>query len=203
MTLRTITAIFVLLFVDPVSIAAFAQENPAELPATVPNRDPRLIDSTRGNIPLATTPEELRLVSLELWLKFRQTNQSLYHYIKDAAEFRAYSYSCKRHELNVNLAPINALVSRHLQQILLAHYEEPDYAVLEELSKEDQAVLMLDMAADVYAFEYGYQTSAQRALIENAGATTNNYCVQAEDTYYGKYISLLRIARREMGLLQQ
>lgn len=170
---------------------------------SVPNRDPRFVDSTRGNIPVPTKPEELRDVSLELWLKFRRTNQSLYYYIKDAAEFRAYSYSCKRHELNVDFKEINALVSRNLQQILLAHYEEPDYAVLETLNREQQAALMKDLAADVYGFEYGFQMSAQRTLIEQAGATTNNYCVQAEDTYYGKYISLRRTARREIGPLQQ
>ena len=168
-----------------------------------PNRDPRFVDSTRGNIPVPTNPEELREVSLELWLKFRRTNQSLYRYIKEAAEFRAYAYSCKRHDLNVNFTQINALVSRHLQQILLAHYEEPDYAVLEALSRDEQAVLMHDIASDVYGFEYGYQMSAQRTLIEEAGATTNNYCVQAEDIYYGKYISLLRTARKEIGAVQQ
>ncbi|MBO6505942.1 MAG: hypothetical protein JJ850_02675 [Kordiimonadaceae bacterium] len=193
---------FVLLLVVAFAGPALGQQTTGQ-EQTVPNRDPRFVDSTRGNIPIPTNPEELRGVSLELWLKFRRTNQSLYRYIKEAAEFRAYAYSCKRHDLNVNFTQINALVSRHLQQILLAHYEEPDYAVLEDLSKEKQADLMADMAADVYGFEYGYQMSAQRTLIEQAGATTNNYCVQAEDNYYGKYISLLRTARREIGAVQQ
>lgn len=168
-------------------------------PEQVPNRDPRFVDSTRGNIPVPTNADELRLVSLDLWLKFRRTNQQLYHYIKDASDFRAYSHLCKRHELNVNLAPINALVSRNLQQILLAHYEEPDYAVLEAMPREEQAALMKDMAADVYGFEYGYRVSAQQSLIEAASSTVNNYCVQAEERYYGKYIALLATARRQQN----
>lgn len=197
-TIKGLVIVVGFIFSGPV----FAQQT-ADEPQSVPNRDPRIVDSTRGNIPIPTNPEELRNVSLELWLKFRRTNQSLYRYVKEAAEFRAYSYSCKRHDLNVNFTQINALVSRHLQQILLAHFDEPDYAVLEALSREKQAELMVDMAADVYGFEYGYQMSAQRSLIEDAGATTNNYCAQAEDTYYGKYISLLRTARKEISAVQQ
>ena len=198
---RLFTALAILSLVS-VSSATTAQQA-TDQEQSVPNRDPRFVDSTRGNIPVPTNPEELRDVSLELWLKFRRTNQSLYHYIIDAAEFRAYSYSCKRHELNVDFKEINTLVSRNLQQILLAHFEEPDYTLLETLNREQQASLMKDLAADVYGFEYGFQMSAQRTLIEQVGATTNNYCVQAEDTYYGKYISLRRTARREIGMVQQ
>ncbi len=160
-------------------------------------RDPRFVQNTRGNIPIPTNPEELRLVSLDLWLKFRRTNQRLYSYINEAAEFRAYSYLCKRHDLNVNLEPINQLVDRHLQQIIIAHYDEPDYAVLEKLSKAEQAELMTDISGDLYAFEYGYRVAQQNSVIETAGSTTNNYCSQAEKTYYQKYIALLATARRQ------
>ncbi len=189
---RSIASVFLTSFVALSLWAApiAAQEN-------VPDRDPRFVDSTRGNIPIPTTPEELQSISLDLWLKFRRTKQNLYHYIRDASEFRAYSFMCKRHELNVNMGQINALVLRNLQQIILAHYEEPDYQILESLSKEEQARLMIDIASDIYSFEYGYQLSAQRSLIENAEATTNNFCVQADDTFYGKYISLLATARRQ------
>ena len=164
---------------------------------SVPNRDPRFVDNTRGNIPIPTNPQELQLISLDLWLKFRRTKQNLYHYIRESSEFRAYSHLCKRHDLNVNMVPINTLVIRNLQQIILAHYEEPDYEILERMSKPEQATLMADIASDIYSFEYGYQLSAQQSLIENAKATTNNYCVQAEDTFYGKYIALLATARRQ------
>lgn len=197
--LRT-ALLIVSLLLSPTVTAQPRSDNAATgQPQQTPNRDPRIIDSTRGNIPIPTNPEELRLVSLDLWLKFRRTNQQLYNYITEASEFRAYSHLCKRHDLNVNLAPINALVSRHLQQILLAHYEEPDYAILEAMSKNEQASLMQDMAADLYGFEYGYRLSRAQSLIEDASATTNNYCVQAEKTYYGKYIALLATARRQQN----
>lgn len=183
-------AIICSLLLSAFSTVSLAQDS-------VPNRDPRFVDNTRGNIPIPTNPEELQSISLDLWLKFRRTKQNLYHYIREASEFRAYSFLCKRHELNVNMTLINALVTRNLQQIILAHYEEPDYQVLESISKEEQAILMEDIASDLYSFEYGYQLSAQQSLIENAEATTNNYCIQAEDTFYGKYISLLATARRQ------
>lgn len=196
MLIRTIFVACFIFLTTSVSALPQPADNQPEQPL---DRDPRFAGNTRGNIPVPTNAEELRLVSLDLWLKFRQTNQQLYHYIKDASDFRAYSHLCKRHELNVNLAPINALVSRNLQQILLAHFEEPDYAVLETMPREEQAALMKDMAADVYGFEYGYRISAQQSLIEAASSTINNYCVQAEERYYGKYIALLATARRQQN----
>ena len=195
MSARLYTAslsIFCFLLLSSFSGVSLAQDS-------VPNRDPRFVDNTRGNIPIPTNPAELQSISLDLWLKFRRTRQNLYHYIREASEFRAYSFLCKRHDLNVNMTPINAVVSRNLQQIIIAHYEEPDYEVLESISKEEQAILMKDIASDLYSFEYGYQLSAQQSLIENADATTNNYCVQAEDTFYGKYIALLATARRQQN----
>lgn len=188
---------FTLMATIALPLSAQQSSSGTEQAQSVPDRDPRFVDNTRGNIPIPTSPEDLRHVSLELWLKFRRTNQRLYNYIKEAADFRAYAYLCKRHDLNVNLEPINSLVSRHLQQIILAHYEEPDYAVLETLGKEDQGRLMTDIASDLYGFEYGYRLSAQQSAITAASSTTNNYCVQVQDTHYGKYIALLATARRQ------
>lgn len=190
-----------MLFSLPLTGPVFAQDADPAQTGSAPgqNLDPRIVQNTRGNIPIPTNTEELRLVSLELWLKFRRTNQRLYNFIGEAAEFRAYSYICKRHDLNVNLSPINQLADRHIKQIILAHYEEPDYAVLETMEKSEQARLMTDIAADIYGFEYGYRLSEQTAIIDTTGSTTNNFCLQVEKVNYGKYIALLATARRQIN----
>lgn len=178
----------------------FAQEasQPQPEQQSTPDRDPRFVGNTRGDLPIPTTPEELKSVSMSLWLKFRRTNQALYNFIRESSEFKAYAHACKRHDLNVNLAPINQLAHRNLQQIILAHYEEPDYAVLEAMPKQAQADLMKDIASDLYGFEYGYRVAQQDSVIKTNGITTNNYCIQVEGANYQKYIALLATAKRQL-----
>lgn len=146
---------------------------------------------------------DLRLISQDWWQQFRRTNQRQYKYIGEAAEFRAYLQVCKRHDLNVDMDSINALSSRHLQQILLALFKEAEYAILETQTKEQQAELMADVASDAYSFEYGYRIAHQTAIINVTGGTTNNYCEQIEETNFKKYIALRATAKREIEQTQR
>lgn len=146
---------------------------------------------------------DLRLISQEWWQQFRRTNQRLYKYVGEAAEFRAYLEVCKRHDLNVDMDDINALSSRHLQQILLALFKEAEYAVLESQTKEQQAELMADVASDAYSFEYGYRIAHQTAIINVTGGTTNNYCEQVAEVNFKKYIALRATAKRQVGQTQR
>lgn len=162
------------------------------------NRSRSTLLDDRGGLMVPTNPAELRLVSHELWLKFQRTNQRLYNFVREDAEFRAYLHVCKRHDLNVDMRPIGELSSRYLQQILLAHYEEPEYAVLEALEKQAQADLMLDLAGDIAAFEYGFQIADLRNQIKSSGSTNQAHCTSISDTYFKKYVALLATAKRQV-----
>lgn len=153
----------------------------------------------RGGLMIPENPDDLRVVSLELWLKFQLTGQRLYNFVREAAEFRAYLNVCKRHDLNVNMKPINAHAERNLQQIIIAHYEEPEYSVLEAMKKEDQARLMQDIASDLYAFEFGYRVATQRANIASSGKTNQTFCSAIADEYFKKYVALLATANKTLG----
>ncbi|WP_262695769.1 hypothetical protein [Kordiimonas aquimaris] len=153
----------------------------------------------RGGLMIPENTEDLRVVSLELWLKFQRTNQRLYNYIREAAEFRAYLHVCKRHDLNVNLRPINKLSARNLQQIILAHYEEPEYAVIEALDRPAQATLMDDIAGDIYAFEYGHRIAELRATITASEQTNQSFCATIADEHFKKYVALLATAKNIFG----
>lgn len=153
----------------------------------------------RGGLMIPENKDDLRVVSLELWLKFQRTGQRLYNFIRESSEFRAYIHVCKRHDLNVNMKPINALSERNLQQIILAHYEEPEYAVLEALEKSEQADLMIDIASDIYAFEYGYRIAEQRGEIAASGKTNQSFCAVIADEYFKKYVALLATANKALG----
>ena len=154
----------------------------------------------RGGLLLPENPEDLRVLSLDLWLKFQRTNQRLYNYIREAAEFRAYLHVCKRHDLNVDLKPINALSALHLQQIILAHYEEPEFQVLEALEKAEQARLMQDIAGDIYAFEFGHKVAEQKAEIVSLKVTNQTFCANVADDHFKKYVALLATAKRSTAL---
>lgn len=151
----------------------------------------------RGGLMVPENPEDLRTVSLELWLKFHQTNQRLYNYVREASEFRAYIHTCKRHDLNVNMAPIHALSLRNLKQIILAHYEEPEFAVIEALNKEQQASLIDDIVGDIYAFEYGQKVAQQETTIAASKTTRQSFCEGVAEQNFEKYVALLATARRQ------
>ena len=188
-----IFAMFSLLSISPV----LAQD------AGQPARNPLVDEEDRSGMWVPKNVPDLRIISQEWWQKFRRTNQRLYKYIGEAAEFRAYLQVCKRHDLNVDMAPINSLSSRHMQQILLALFKEAEYGILETLSKEQQAELMADVASDAYSFEYGYRIARQTAMIDVSGGTTNVYCGQVEETNFKKYIALRATAKREIEQLQR
>jgi len=178
-------------------------ENPVKKPLADPAQSPLLDADDRNDMWTPKNVTDLRLISQEWWQKFRRTNQRLYKYVGEAAEFRAYLQVCKRHDLNVDMAPINDLSNSHLQQILLALFKEAEYRILETLGKEQQAELMADVASDAYSFEYGYRIARQTAVIAVSGDTTNAYCGQVEETNFKKYIALRATAKREIEQTQR
>ena len=166
--------------------------------AAEPKQNPLAEEDDRDGMWVPTNVTDLRLVSQDWWLKFRKTNQQLYNFVGEAAEFRAYLFVCKRHDLNVGMVGINALSNRNLQQILLALFKEAEYGILEAHTKEQQAEIMADIASDAYSFEYGYRVARQTAVISVSGKTTNNYCQQTEDLNFKKYIALRATAKRQI-----
>ena len=195
-------AVFSLLAASPVLAQGQAQ-NPAQRPLVDPAENPLLEADDRNGMWVPKNVADLRIISQEWWQRFRLTNQRLYKYIGEAAEFRAYLQVCKRHDLNVDMAPINELSSNHLQQILLALFKEAEYGILETQSKEQQAELMADVASDAYSFEYGYRIALQTAVIAVSGDTTNTYCGLVEETNFKKYIALRATAKRVREQLQR
>ncbi len=185
------------------ALAQGAAQDPAQKPVLEAAQNPLIQADDRNGMWVPKNVTDLRIISQEWWQRFRLTNQRLYKYIGEAAEFRAYLQVCKRHDLNVDMAPINDLSSRHLQQILLALFKEAEYGILETLSKEQQAELMADVASDAYSFEYGYRIARQTAVIDVSGGTTNLYCGQVEETNFKKYIALRATAKRERERLQR
>jgi hypothetical protein len=151
----------------------------------------------RGGLMVPENADDLRIVSLELWLKFHLTNQRLYNYIRESAEFRAYVHVCKRNDLNIDMKPIHALSIRNLSQVILAHYEEPEFTVLEAMTKQQQATLMEDIVGDLYAFEYGYKVAEQDTAITASGDTRQSFCEGIADTHFKKYVALLATAKRQ------
>jgi len=171
--------------------------------APQPAQNPLAEEDDRNGMWVPTNVTDLRLVSQDWWLKFRKTNQQLYNFVGESAEFRAYLFVCKRHDLNVGMVGINALSNRNLQQILLALFKEAEYGILEAHTKVQQAEIMADIASDAYSFEYGYRIARQTAIISVSGKTTNNYCQQVEDLHFKKYIALRATAKRQIEQLQR
>lgn len=160
------------------------------------NRSDIIIDE-RAGLPVPEKPEDLRLITVEIWQRTRQTNQRLFSFAREAAQFRGYYNICRRHELNVDIEPINALALRNLQQILLAHYEEPEFAILEAMPEEAQGPFILDLAGDLYAFEYGSASSTLMNAIAQSGNTRQTFCTRIADENYNKYIALRATTRRD------
>lgn len=202
---KRLTILALLTFATPTFVLAqTAQETGKPVQSVLPADDNPLVDGDdRNGMWVPKNIAELRLISQEWWQQFRRTNQRQYKYIGEAADFRAYLQVCKRHELNVDMESIHALSIRHMQQILLALFKEAEYAIIETLTKEQQAALMADLASDAYSFEFGYRIAHQRAIINVSGGTTNNYCVQVEKGNFDKYIALRATAKREIEQAQR
>lgn len=165
--------------------------------AQQPSSRSDIVIDERAGLPIPEKPEDLRLITVEIWQRTRQTNQRLYSFAREAAQFRGYYNICRRHELNVDIEPINALAMRNLQQILLAHYEEPELAVLEAMPEEAQGPFVLDLAGDLYAFEYGSASTTILDAIAKSGDTRQTFCKRIAEENYNKYIALRATTKRE------
>jgi hypothetical protein len=191
----------VIFFAFSVSASIAAQENDIE-----GSGQDRL---NIGDLPHYDVPEDLytpevdafaalRLFTLEQWTRIRLTNHPLYHYVLAAAKFRAYSSYCKRHELNVNMKPINRLVTMNLIEIITSQYEEPEWAKFVGMSDDQAREWLSDMAHDVYAFEFAAALSTQNEDRVAKEASTQQYCLLIEKQSFADYVGLQATARRQL-----
>ncbi|WP_417465483.1 hypothetical protein [Kordiimonas sp.] len=141
---------------------------------------------------------ELRVFTMEQWTRIRLTNHTLYHYVLAASKFRAYVNYCKRHDLNVDLTPINRLVHMNLTEIITAQWEEPEWAKF--VGKEDNTTrdYIRDLAFDVYAFEFAAALADLSTERNELGSTVQQYCLTIAKPYYDEYIGLQATARRQL-----
>lgn len=181
---KTLAVTLSLLITAPLSAQSAARPNPLD---------------DRGGLPVPQNLQDLKNLSLDFWLKFRQTNQRLYDYVNEAAEFHAYQFVCKRHDLNVQMGPVTKLAQKYLQATIPAHYDEPEFALLEKLTKTAQQDFLDDMSSDVYAFEFGMRVAQLRAKTRDSGKTKKVYCADIRKNYQDSYIALLATAKRNLN----
>ncbi|WP_417461614.1 hypothetical protein [Kordiimonas sp.] len=141
---------------------------------------------------------DLRVFTMEQWTRIRLTNHPLYHYVLAASKFRAYVNYCKRHDLNVDLVPINSLIHMNLTEIITAQWEEPEWAKF--VGKEDDTTreYIRDVAFDVYAFEFAAALADLSANRKELGTTVQQYCLTIAKPYYEEYIGLRATAMRQL-----
>lgn len=173
--------------------------------ASAQQRAPRsdIIIDERAGLPIPKNAADLRNNTLETWQRTRKTNQSQFNFSRETAEFRAYLSVCRRHDLKVDMKVLSNLALRNIQQILLAHYEEPEFVVLEAMTQEKQANFVEDVAADIYAFEYGTATATMGSAIETSGNTRQTFCTRVADENFQKYVALRTIAQRQQTQSRQ
>lgn len=140
----------------------------------------------------------LRVFTMEQWTRIRLTNHPLYHYVLAASKFRAYVNYCKRHDLNVDLIPINSLVHMNLTEIITAQWEEPEWAKF--VGKEDDVTrnYIRDVGFDVYAFEFAAALADLSANRKELGTTIQQYCLTIAKTNYEEYVGLRATAMRQL-----
>ncbi|UTW58274.1 hypothetical protein KFE96_15820 [Kordiimonas sp. SCSIO 12603] len=169
------------------SVAASAQDRAAPSPF-----------DDRGGLPVPETVEDLKNLTLDFWLKFRRTNQAAYNYINEAADFRAYQYVCKRHQLNIDIEPLTLLSKQYVKQVIPAHFTEPEIDIVNSLKDDAQTAFFEDMAGDVMSFEYGNRIAQQDTKIRDSGESKMTFCQDVETTYKEKYVALLATAQRRL-----
>jgi len=187
--------------------ATSAQETSRERqPKTTQETSPTSTDRTvniqlseRGGLAVPENLLDLKTLSLAFWIKFRGTNQRVYFFVNEAAQFHAYAQVCKRHELNISQGPIIKLANRYIQAAIPAHYDEPEYELLDPLSKKQQQDFFEDMAGDLYAFEYGFRFAEQMQKIKGSGLTKKLYCEGVEKEFKLSYIALRATAMRRLA----
>lgn len=170
-----------------VSLTAKAQDREAPSPL-----------DDRGGLPVPETVEDLRNLALDFWLKFRRTNQAAYSYINEAADFRAYQYVCKRHQLNIDIEPLTLLSKKYVKEVIPAHFTEPELDIVNTLKGDAQNAFFNDMAGDVMSFEYGNRIAEQNTKIRDSGESKMTFCRDVETTYKEKYVALLATAQRRL-----
>lgn len=153
----------------------------------------------RGGLPIPENLFDIKNLSLTFWIKFRGTSQYVYRFVNEAAQFQSYTHVCKRHELNISLSPITELANRYIQAAIPAHYDEPEFAILEPLTKNEQQAFLEDMSSDLYAFEYGFRIAQLNRLIADSGSTKKVYCESVEKDYKDSYIALRATAIRRLS----
>lgn len=142
---------------------------------------------------------DLRIWSFEKWLGVRQTNHPLYHYPLGAARFRAYLHFCKRHQLNVDMHPIETLAIGNLVEIISAHYEETEWAAFKDLNDDDIRSFLSDLARDIYAYEYANAVTEQKTAKEASGKINKFYCEDIARENFQDYVALRATAKRQLG----
>jgi len=191
-------------------LAALSQSAPvlgAQQDATATEQDASndrtttIMLSDRGNLPIPTNLKELKVLSLNFWIKFRATNQQVYRFVNETAQFHAYTQVCKRHSLNVSMTPLLALSSHYIQAAIPAHYDEPEYGLLEPLSTKRQQEFLEEMAGELYAFEFGYRVAEQTRTIADSDQTKKAYCLSVEGDFKSSYIALKATAMRRLAEL--
>jgi len=152
----------------------------------------------RGGLPVPENLHDLRNLSVTFWVKFRRTSQHLYRYVNETAQFHAYAHFCKRHELNLSIAPLTKLSHHYIQAAIPAHFDEPEFALLEPLSKKEQQDFLDDISGDIYNFEYGYRTAELQKIIDNSGKTKKQFCEGVEKEFKLSYMALRATANNRL-----
>ncbi|MBL4789895.1 MAG: hypothetical protein JKY60_12920 [Kordiimonadaceae bacterium] len=177
------------LAVSVATMGATAQERPSK---------PSPLDD-RGGLPIPQSLQDMKNLSLAFWIKFRGTNQRYYLFVNEAAEFHAYSDLCKRHQLKVSMDKITTLAHRYIEITIPAHYDDPEFVILNALSKDELRAFTSDMSSDVYAFEYGFKLASLLQTIGTSRKSKKEFCQTNADRYKGSYFGLFASARRALA----
>ncbi|PCI64640.1 MAG: hypothetical protein COB37_00815 [Kordiimonadales bacterium] len=182
-----------------VILAAFLLIAVAAAGATAQNRTGKAnpLDG-RGGLPIPQNLQDMKNLSLSLWIKFRATNQRYYRFVNEAAEFHAYSDLCKRHDLNISMDKITTVAHRFIEATIPAHYDDAEFVILDSLSKDELRAFTSDMSSDVYAFEYGYRLATLTQTIKKSRKSKKEFCKVNADRYKGSYFGLFASARRAL-----
>jgi len=167
------------------------------LPAvTQQNQEPNK-PIVRIGMPPPQNLSDMKDHSIDLWIKSRQNTLPPYRYINEAAEFRAYLFTCKRHDLNLQMGTVAKLVNKYIQAVIPAQYDEPELKLVLGLSKEEQQAFFGDMADEIYAFEFGMHVALQNIKIKESAKTNKSFCATIQNEYFQTYVALLATAKRE------
>jgi hypothetical protein len=150
-------------------------------------------------MPEAKALSDLRLWSFDKWLSVRQTNHPQYHYPLGAVRFRAYLHFCKRHQLNVDMHPVETLANRYLVGSISAHFEEPEWGAFKDMNEDQIRAFLTDLGRDIYAYEFAGAIAAMKTTKDASGKTNKAYCEDIANENFQDYVALRATAKRELG----